>query len=254
MPVQDWSRVDAGIFHHFHHDWISELARALNRRVLPSDYYAMAEQIAAGLGPDVLTLQKPRNGAAPGKPRAERAGTGLLLAEAPPKVRFHIRNEPKWYATQKAKLVAIRHVSDHRVVAIIEIVSPGNKDSENALASFVRKVREFLAGGIHMLVLDVFPPGPCDPEGIHPAIWGEDPADPFRFDPAKPLTCASYTGGPGPFAFVEPLAVGDRLVDMPLCLTIEEYVPVPLEATYEAAFAAVPDYWQDVLTGPGSSG
>ena len=59
MPVLDWSRVEAGIFHHFHHSWIEELQRTLNRGVLPSDYYAMAEQHAAGFGPDVLTLQAP---------------------------------------------------------------------------------------------------------------------------------------------------------------------------------------------------
>src|SRR6266851_2379946 len=57
MPVHDWTRVDAGIFHAFHHGWIEELARALNRGVLPSDYYALPEQHAAGFGPDVLTLQ-----------------------------------------------------------------------------------------------------------------------------------------------------------------------------------------------------
>jgi hypothetical protein len=49
MPVHDWTRVDAGIFHHFHHDWITEIARALNRGILPPDYYALAEQHAAGL-------------------------------------------------------------------------------------------------------------------------------------------------------------------------------------------------------------
>ena len=50
MPIHDWSRVDAGIFHHFHHGWIEEIARALNGGVLPDDYYAMAEQHAAILG------------------------------------------------------------------------------------------------------------------------------------------------------------------------------------------------------------
>jgi hypothetical protein len=249
MPVHDWTRVEAGIFHHFHHDWISELARALNRGVLSSDYYAMAEQIAGGLGPDVLTLQHPQNGIR-FKPAVERPGAGLLLASAPPKVRFFISNEPKWYATQKAKAVAIHHVSDHRVVAIIEIISPGNKNSEAGLAAFVRKAQEFLAAGIHLLIVDLFPPSPRDPEGIHRAIWGEDEADPFQFDPRKPLTCASYTG---PYAFIEPFAVGDLLTDMPLCLTMEEYVPIPLEATYQTAFAAVPEYWQEALTSPASS-
>jgi hypothetical protein len=38
MPVHDWRRVDAGIFHHFHLGWIAELSRALNRGLLPPDY------------------------------------------------------------------------------------------------------------------------------------------------------------------------------------------------------------------------
>ena len=46
MPIHDWTRVDAGIFHHFHHGWIEDLSRALNRGLLPPDHYALAEQIA----------------------------------------------------------------------------------------------------------------------------------------------------------------------------------------------------------------
>ena len=57
MPMHDWTRVEAGIYHDFHHEWISEIKRALNRGLLPEDYYALAEQQAAGFGPDVLTLQ-----------------------------------------------------------------------------------------------------------------------------------------------------------------------------------------------------
>ena len=62
MPIHDWSRVDAGIFHHFHHAWIEEIARALNRGVLPGEYYAMAEQHTSQFGPDVLTLQSRPSG------------------------------------------------------------------------------------------------------------------------------------------------------------------------------------------------
>jgi hypothetical protein len=56
MPMHDWTRVDAGIYDDFHHEWISETKRTLNRGLLPPDYYALAEQVAAGFGPDVLTL------------------------------------------------------------------------------------------------------------------------------------------------------------------------------------------------------
>ena len=57
MPIHDWSRVDAGIFHDFHHAWIEEIKRLLNDGVLPSDHYALAEQHTSHFGPDVLTLQ-----------------------------------------------------------------------------------------------------------------------------------------------------------------------------------------------------
>src|SRR5436309_11219358 len=60
MPMHDWTRVEAGIFHAFHHRWISAISDALNVGLLPRDYYALPEQVAAGFGPDVLTLQERR--------------------------------------------------------------------------------------------------------------------------------------------------------------------------------------------------
>jgi hypothetical protein len=30
MPIHDWTRVDAGIFHDFHQTWMPEIKRALN--------------------------------------------------------------------------------------------------------------------------------------------------------------------------------------------------------------------------------
>src|SRR5205823_9884348 len=102
MPIHDWARVDAGIFHAFHHDWITEIKRALNRGLLPADYYALAEQIAGGLGPDVLTLQHPSSGATPS---TEPAG-GIALATVPQQVRHRVRAEADVYAT-KAKAVVI---------------------------------------------------------------------------------------------------------------------------------------------------
>ena len=59
MPIHDWTRVDAGIFHAFHVQWIAEIARALNGGLLPPSYYALPEQITSGMGPDVLTLRGP---------------------------------------------------------------------------------------------------------------------------------------------------------------------------------------------------
>ncbi len=246
MPIHDWTRVKPGIFHDFHHEWISETKRAVNRGLRGSDYYALAEQVAGSLGPDVLTLQRPLKAPATArKPRSARPSAAALL-RAKPKLRFHIKDEKKWYANKK-KAVTIRHVSDHRIVAVFEIVSPGNKSSRSVLSLLVHKAQDLLSAGIHLSIVDLFPPAARDPEGIHPLIWGDDDDDVFHFDPAKPLTCAAYVASAGAEAFVEPVAVGDKLPNLPLYLTPEEYVEIPLEETYQAAFEAVPDFWREAV-------
>src|SRR5947208_2373598 len=98
MAIHDWTRVNAGIFHHFHHRWIAAISDGLNAGLLPPDYYALAEQIAGGWGPDVLTLQGgfpppmvPRANGAP----APMSGLGTVSIEnAPPRVRFRDSGEP----------------------------------------------------------------------------------------------------------------------------------------------------------------
>ena len=190
MPVHDWTRVAAGIFHDFHHEWISEIKRALNRELQGTEYYALAEQVVGSTGPEVLTLQRPLEGAAATKRRAVKRG-GTALATHKPKVRFHIRDEKKWY-TERKKAVTIRHVTERRIVAVFEVVSPGNKSSRSAIAAFIRKTQDLLSIGLHLAFADLFPPSPRDPQWLHPLIWGDDEADTFRFERAKPLTCASW--------------------------------------------------------------
>ena len=250
MPIHDWTRVIPGIFHDFHLSWLAEIKRTLNAGLLPTGYYALAEQIAGGFGPDVLTLQQPVYGSLTAE--AEPCG-GIAVAEAPPKVRFHARAEIDIYAA-KAKKITIRHRSDHKVIAIIEIVSPGNKNGQTEFAAFVQKADEALLSGIHLLIVDLFPPTVRDPQGIHRAIWGKEGDGDFALPKDKPLTCVSYVGYPGVEVYLDPVAVGDLLPDMPLFLTPQVYVPVPLEATYDAAWEAVPEFWRDVLTAPPANG
>jgi Protein of unknown function (DUF4058) len=247
MPIHDWTRVEAGTFHHFHHSWIEEIARALNRGLLPRGFYAMAEQITGHIGPDVLTLNRPPfiSLASESSP----SDGGIAVADAPPKVRFHAKAEVDLYAS-KAKAVVIRHRSGHKVIAMIEIVSPGNKSSKTELKAFVEKAIQALSTGIHLLIVDLFPPTARDPWGIHRAIWGEDHEGDFALTDDKPLTCVSYVGMPCPEVYLDPVAVGDALPDMPLFLTPEAYVPLPLEATYQSAWEAVPDFLQEVLAAP----
>jgi hypothetical protein len=247
MPVHDWTRVKPGIFHAFHHSWIEELARALNHGALPEDYYALAEQFAAGFGPDVLTLQGlGGNGHVSEEPLDVPSSGGMGVRLAAPKLQPVAETDMEFYR-RKQKAVVVRHVSGDRIVAMIEIVSPGNKAARNPLRAFVQKAAELLDNGIHLMILDVHPPGRRDPEGIHSEIWQEVAGQEVDFSPEKPLTLASYETGNALRAYVVPFAVGDVLTDMPLFLEPGQAVTVPLEATYNAAFAEVPRRWRRVL-------
>jgi hypothetical protein len=248
MPVHDWTRVDAGIFHDFHHAWIEEIKRALNRDRLPEGYYALAEQFAAGLGPDVLTLQGSGNGDDGEGPRRSSPAGGVSLLSAP-QLQPTAETDREFYL-RKHNVIAVRHVSGDRVVAMIEIVSPGNKAARNPLRAFVAKAAELLSKGVHLLVIDVFSPGRRDPEGIHSEIWQEIAGQEYEPPPEDPLAVAAYDAGIPLRAYVRHFAEGKAIPDMPLFLEPGLAIMVPLEATYNAAYAEVPRRWRRVLETP----
>jgi hypothetical protein len=101
-----------------------------------------------------------------------------------------------------------------------------------------------LREGIHVLVVDLFPPTPRDPQGIHKAIWDEIGDEPFAFPPGKDRTLVSYETGEDRTAYIEPLAVGDPLRDMPLFLASGLHVSVPLESTYMATWEVSPEVFR----------
>ena len=256
MPIHDWTRVDAGIFHHFHQRWIGTLTDVLNQRMLPGDYYALAEQQGAGFEPDILTLKAggspdlEESGGSPAAGPSGRdagngaAGGGVLVVE--PRVRVTAETDLEFYR-RKQNVVAVRHVSGDRLVAVVEVVSKGNKAGRKAFEDFLRKAAELLSHRIHLLILDLQPPTTRDPQGIHGAIWDEVAGEPYSRPVDKPLTLAAYESGAGVRAFVEPVAVGDTLIDMPLFLEPGRHVAVPLEETYRLAFESVPRRWRAML-------
>jgi hypothetical protein len=255
MPVHDWSRVTAGTFHAFHLAWIAEIQRTLNRGLLPRGYYALAEQVAGEVIPDVLTLQQAGSPPEISELKEEFGPDArvLTVTEAPPRVsRTATTSEAATLALRRRR-ITIRHTTGDRIVALIEIVSPGNKESEPMLQAFVGKAAAALLEGYHLLILDLWPPGSFDPSGIHGALWSWVGGTPDRAPVDRPLTLAAYAvRAPGLFtAYVEPLEVGAELPDMPLFLAPEHYINVPLEGTYTAAWDGIPERWRRVIQSKG---
>ena len=243
MPIHDWTRVSSGTFHDFHQGWTIEIRNRLNRGILPKGYFAMADQRVSGPEPDVVALRL--SGPDP------EPGGGLVVSKTPPRIKqaARVETEAASYA-RRANRIAIHHELG-RVVAMIEVVSPGNKDSKHAIASFVAKSADFLRNGIHFLVVDLFPPGPRDPHGIAQAVWNELVGEPLATRPTdKLLSVAAFDAGEGLTAYVDALAVGAILPEAPLFLAPGWYVNVPLEETYQAAWEVTPRPIRDLVGTP----
>ncbi len=242
MPMHNWSRVKAGTFHNFHTLWMANITNRLNAGLLPAGYFAMAEQYIGRPETDVVTLQTaPWTGS-----QTDHAG-GIAVAPVRPTTRFvmSMPHDVERYA-RKANRIAVHHELGN-VVAVIELVSPGNKDRKQSLRTFVDKAIDLIQQQVNLLIIDPFPPGKHDPRGIHGAIWEELTDESFALPSDKPLTFAAYQAEPIQTAYVEPIAVGDELPEMPLFLDADCGINVPLEETYQTTWNVLPRELRQLL-------
>ena len=215
MPVHDWTRVDAGIFHDFHNAWLTEIRNVLNNGALPEGYYVRLHRAARG------SDHSRRVGAVPRPHSTSRRGVspswtsvGRCAAAGP------MEADSLGVRPTRRRTLAVRHVSGHRLVALIEVVSPSNKDRADHVEEFVAKVTLVLGFGIHVLVIDLFPSGSHDPSGMHGAVREMlDDGDAIQGDELpddEPLSLVSYKAGQPIDAYLEQVRVGQPLPDMPL--------------------------------------
>ena len=255
VPIHDWTRVDAGTWHSFHVSWLGEIKRALNAGVLPAGYYADAERAAPPIVPDVVTLQEATDEIMDDVDEAggydpSGGGTATAVAADPAlSLRRPLAYDPEATALRR-RSIAVRHESGDRLVALLELTSPGNKDRRAAVDAFVDKALDALRRHVHVSVVDLLPPRRADaPAGLVGAVAAAAGAGPLDLPPGKPLMVGAFESAPGGLGnlYAEPLAVGDALPNLPLFYRRGRYVNVPLAATYAAAWDATPARWRRVI-------
>lgn len=227
MPLHDWTLVSSNVLRSFHVVWLGHLAGALNGSVLPEGYLARAEEYVGPFQADVLALDAD---AAPGQaaPRAPSPALQPTATIDPP--RFDVRRQRR---------IAVFSAREERRLAVIELVSPGNKDAERRARWFEEKLLECLAAGLHLLVVDLLPPSPSAP-GFAAAVARELGSEAV---PAGGLALTSFETQVQPpvvRVYHFPVQVGAALPEAPLFLEPALSVNVPLEATYQAAFDWLP--------------
>ena len=254
MPVHDWTRVvELGEFHDFHLGFITTLRNTLNTILRPTDYYASAEGRIMGYEPDASAFERriPREVSRPQSSGGVAVQSEILqVTEVSPRTRF-IDEADHWNALRES-YVAIRNKRGDRLVAIVEVVSPRNKDRADAIQAFGNKLEKALEAGCNVLVADFLRPGNHDPYGMHYAFWTRFSESPHGVTPQEPIGIASYHAPMNnvqhePLAYFESVAIGYNVPSMPLFLDSGEYIHVPIQNIYDEAVATLPPPYQEDL-------
>lgn len=229
MPLHDWS--DRSGWEGVHHLWITELLRWVKPR-LPEGYRAFI-----GSAPTVAV------GAPPERPDVHvRQWSGDQSADAPSALTEGSTGEQPDVEVAVPALDTSKalYVESHgRLVAVVELVSPRNKDRPIARTTYLARYLGYLLEGVHLLLVDVHrrPQNFSFADAIAQELQVEQP-------PCPPPLAVSYrvgepaaTGGRLLAIWRRPLTVGQPLPSLNLALTVEAAVPVDLEQTYSRAAA-----------------
>ena len=248
MPLHDWTRVTPNDFHHFHGQWLTALSNALNHGLLPPGYYAMNEHVVPPFAPDVLTLGSRNHDDLPAAWLGDVGGGVATDTE----VEVTLMGGPRTREKPPERRIAVRHAEGRRLVAVIEVVSPGNKANNEAIRSLVGKSVALLESGIHVSIIDVFPNPRRLPQGFGGAIWRSVRRAKADYAPKSSRTHSAFAARDrgACLAQFQSSEVGSPLPMLPLYLTENRCIKLPLEATYQTAWAGYPALLRPMLEDP----
>jgi hypothetical protein len=215
----------------FHVNWAGAIADALKESLLPAGYFA---EERAHLGPfveiDVATFTDSELAAL----RAGGIATLPVRAWAPPAPPLVV---PAAFPDAFEVLV-FENEGGSRLVAAIELVSPGNKDRDGHRQAFAIKCASYLCQGISLIVIDIVTSRRAN---LHNEIMrllghGEEsllPAETTLYGVAyRPIVRDQHQQIE---VWPSTLEVGQPLPVLPLALNAEQCLPIDLEASYTIA-------------------
>jgi hypothetical protein len=232
MPLFDHFHPPLHPYHHwesFHSNWATRIADGI-AAVLPPEFQ-VEEHTHAGPGfeIDVATYE----GAAP---LQSGAGTAVLAPRAAPAYAPPVPDAVLPAAFPDTFEVRVfSTTAGLTLVAVIELVSPGNKDRQAERRAFVAKCASYLAQGVSLIVVDVVTSRQAN---LHNDLMRLMEASPeLDFPDGVTLYAAAYRPvRRGEREEIDlwrrPLAVGAPLPTLPLRLTGELFVAVDFEAAY----------------------
>jgi hypothetical protein len=227
-PVEDLLGWDT-----LHSGWATRLADVLNERWLSPEFVAKEHTRSGRLEIDVATYERP-HGPVPSAPAKEANGPAtatLPQLYAPP---LATQTMPGVFPDDfEVRVFNTR--GGNRLVAAIELISPGNKDRADERSAFAAKCAAYLQKGVSLVIVDVVTDRRANLHNETVRLMGA------RDEYLMPANTNLYTVAYRPVLRKDkaeidlwpvPLAVGEVLPTMPLRLLNDLFVPVELESTY----------------------
>jgi hypothetical protein len=194
--------------------WVAALADILNGDLLPPEYFAeFKARVSTRLERDIETFTQE------GTPSAPAAVMPALFPDD-----FEVQ--------------VFSSAAGPVLVAAIELVSPGNKDRDEARWAFAAKCAAYLQRGIGLMIVDIVTSRHANLHDELVALLGH--TDGFAFPTPAPLYATAYRPAHRQERneidlWRESLALGAPLPMLPLAVRGLGCVPIDLEGTYMEA-------------------
>jgi hypothetical protein len=244
MPLRDHFHPPLSDQRHwesFHSRWINSIADALNE-VLPESYFSEPESHAGvSLEIDVGTFRGSREdtSSSNGQPAGQSATNGATAVATLPRVFLPgtPHESVKTAFSDDFEIRIFRESGGAKLVAAIELISPGNKDDAEARRTFATKCASYLHNSVAVIVIDTVTERSANlHDEIMPLVTSDTVAEMGR----GALYAVSYrpilaNGEAAVELWKYRFGIGDAIPTLPLWLNAVLAVPVELEATYTTA-------------------
>lgn len=217
-----------------HSTWASTIATQLNQDQLPEDYVAMPlVTIGGGVQVDVGTFQT-------GEPQEQTNGGVATQIWAPPQPPLSAVVDFVYLDVYEVRVM--QQMGGPKLRSAIELVSPANKDRASHRRAFAIKCAGYLQQGVAVVIIDVVTERTANLHAELVDILGLTPCLAWRS--SSHLYAVAYRPTQSADAqrleaWPEALTVGAALPTMPLWLSEELCLPLPLEESYRATCAAL---------------
>jgi Protein of unknown function (DUF4058) len=233
MPLRDHFRPPLSkrkSWEGFHGLWPGKIVEGLNAK-LPPEYEAEPHvHLGAAFEIDVAAYES--GTAEAWTPTLPENGGLATAAWSPPRPALLLDADVPAPSEYEVLVYDVAH--ERRLVAVVELVSPGNKDRPENRRAFVQKCDALLLKGVCVAIVDIVTVRAANLYRDLTELIGASGAAAVD-TPVYAVACRGLRNGDRwrVEAWQHELVVGQPLPTLPLWLTETTFVPLDLEASYE---------------------